>query len=181
MWSEPVTQPSTEASRLSIWPRVVIVLVFAALGPLIGGPIACTGFFTGIGIAAGGVKEAVSIPAALGLCMIYGPVFGFFFGLVPAALTGVLLAILSPRPRRDGLRRAVIASVAVSTAYAIVTFHDRIADPGDGISWPSAAFAGLVIVTGAIAGALCWLMLTAIFERRGDDSPKPSGADAPAS
>lgn len=176
-----MTQPSAEAPRLSLWPRVVIVLVFAALGPLIGGPIACTGFFTGIGMAAGGVNEAASIPAALGLCMIYGPLFGYFFGVVPAALSGLLLAVLAPRPRRDGLGRAVLVSTAMSAVYAIITFNDRITDPAAGIQWASAMFAGLIVVSGAIAGALCWRILAAIFERRGPNPPTSTGADAPAS
>jgi hypothetical protein len=176
-----VTQPSAEVARPTIWPRVAIVLVFAGLGPLIGGPIACTGLFAGVGVASlPDLSPLRGIAAAFALCLIYGPLFGYFFGLVPAALTGVALAILKPRPRRGDLRQATLIATGVSAVHALVMFSARLLELTDGAGTGSIVFATLIVFAGAIAGALCWLILSAIFERRGDKSPGPAGATTPA-
>jgi len=160
--------------RATIGARLVTLLVFALLGPLIGGPIGCSAFLGGVGLTNSGPGTLGAIPGALGLCLVYGPIFGFTLGFVPAAVTGASLALLG-KGQSNG-RRAVIISALVSAAYAWLLFADGDSEAGrDG----TVLFAGVIVISGMAAGAVCWRVVEALLGRNAQ-SPPTSSAPLPS-
>lgn len=165
--------------RATIGARLVILLVFALLGPLIGGPVGCSAFLGAIGVVNGGPGTLSAVPGAIGLCVLYGPFFGFAMGFAPAAAAGATLALLGPS--RGGRQRAVIISALASAGYAAILFSDRFGDKetaNDG----ALLLAGAILVSGTLAGALCWCVVEALVGgKRQLPDPTPSAPPPPAS
>lgn len=144
-----------------MWLRIKTVLVFALLGPVVGGLIGCPVFFCAIGAVGSGAEGFVrQLPAALALCTIYGPLFGYFLGFVPAAITGLVLAWQMPVPLKGQLWRAVAIAALVTTLYAVTILGIRAGY--DLESWTAQAIlAALMLLSGTLSAAVCWKIVAA--------------------
>jgi hypothetical protein len=140
-----------------MWYRFKIFLIFAIVGPPLGGLIVCpivlcaTGqcWSTGGGSASGG--------KALALCSIYGPLFGYVIGFVPATLAGLFLAIVKPAPiRRNAFRVTVFCTIlAALTGGVLAAGHAAGAAEGSG----SSSIAMAITLAGLVAGYICWRLV----------------------
>lgn len=140
-----------------MWQRIAFLLVFALIGPLIGGLVACP---IAVGCFALGADKRESLEAltALPLCLVYGPIFGYIIGFMPALVVGVTLAALKPEPSRRYLGKVSRLSAVVSFGVVGVFSVGR-------RGWYDPSGSGLLImaiaaVAGLVAGNLCWRLLT---------------------
>jgi hypothetical protein len=139
----------------SMWQRLKILLVFALVGPPVGGLVACP---IVIGCSAiGGIADVTDALGALPLCVLYGPLFGYLIGFAPALLTGLVLAAVKPSLTRHHLARVSALSATISLIIAGVLMIGRSAQADD--------LSGSLILTvtatiaGLVAGNLCWRII----------------------
>ncbi len=160
-----------------MWLRIKTVLVFALLGPVVGGLIGCPVFFCGVGIFGSATADfAGQLPSILALCTVYGPLFGYFIGFVPAMITGTVLAAWMPVPAKAQTARAVAVSVFVTLLYALSFFGIRVGL--DVETWNGAAvLAGLMLLSATLSAVVCWRILSATTSA--PVAPPPPAAPAP--
>ncbi len=137
----------------------------------------CFGFLGAIGVANGSPGTLSAVPGAIGLCVIYGPVFGFLMGFAPAATAGAVLALLGPS--RSGRKHAVIISALVSAAYAAMLLAERLGDPETGHEG-TMLMAGVIVASGTVSGAVCWRIVEALVGTRRQTPTNPSSTPPPA-
>ena len=139
-----------------MWQSIKIILAFAFVAPPIVATIACAAPLSTR--AVGGLNSSLQfLLPQLRYCAVEGVLSGYFFGFVPAALAGAVLAIIFSSPARRHLAVVSVISGAVALVvvglpmYALATKEVLITAIG-------AAVAGL------IAGNICWRL--AIWQRR---------------
>ena len=134
-----------------MWYRIKILLVFALLGPIVGGLVACPILMCVTGACTSTPTDA---GASLAACLTFGPIFGFVLGIVPAGLTGAVLAVVRPAPERRNLVWVIALSIVVSACFAFVLLVGRNVDSND-LSG-SLLLGAAMLAAAAVAGAVCW-------------------------
>lgn len=159
-------------TALSTWARIRLFLLYAIIGPFVGGLVACpiTACLTGSCIIAPDDPSSGFLNM-LGFCGIIGPFAGYVLGIIPAAVTGGILAWLAPPPGRAGLWRALAVSAAVTVVYAIAYFAQS--GQGESDRWGTLAFGFAMLAAGLFSGFACW-WLARLLERGLDRGSRAS-------
>ena len=92
--------------------------VYVVLGPLIGTAFALA-IVTPIAMAAFGP----GIAGAIGAMLLGNPWLPYYYGLVPAALAGILVVILEAQSGAIGWRRVALVGAVVGFGMALVSFR----------------------------------------------------------
>ncbi len=129
------------------WNFFVVVLIFLLVGPPVGAAV----FLAMIAVWVGQSSDPGTVASVFAVLTIYGLLFSWFFGGLPAALTGLVFATWQTFV---GPVRATIAAVAGIAAGLLLTFGagDIARDIGDPPMFP------LYLVTCLAATMACWLL-----------------------
>lgn len=145
-----------------------ILAVFAGLGPLTGAFVICLGF-GGIAaqtaFASGDLAEAARLFAGgMLVTLLFAIPLGYMLGLVPALMTGAVVAGWDLRSGRISLWAALAPAVIIGVVSAHAS-GQQVASEHGAIFWRTA-----LITAHLAAGVASWAAARAIF--------KPSGASA---
>ncbi len=143
------------------WAWAKIVGVFALAGP----PLPALALLA-VGIAGGGLKpESVG---QVGAAILLFGFFAYILGVIPAFLTGVLAAALSPRITGTA---GWLAACALLGALVSAVFIFLLASPPAGArAWSTGDLGGLTVffaASGGGAGFVCALLALGFRRKRG--------------
>lgn len=142
-----------------MWTRVKIILVFALLGPLIGGLVGCPVFFWLLG--AGFSGNAGRMSATCEICLTFGPLFGVGVGWLPALLSGVVLAFIGTEPKWRHTILAMTVSTTVTLIYMALARGTRHGRPNMTATITFDELVATMLVAAAVSGGVCWLLIAA--------------------
>ena len=151
------TAPDTAGpSRLvRILQVLVIVLVFAMVGPPIGGVLLLTLLAivkTGPGT---GASDYVTV---VFFALIYGSVFAYLFGIIPAALVGLVVGVRQVYFGRVSLLEALGVGLIAGMVFMIVIFERGPANGSDPY-----LLRPILVVTCVLPTLVCWLIVRTWF------------------
>jgi hypothetical protein len=137
-----------------------IVLVFALLGPAIGG-FSLIAMMAAISLGIDASPSDIATMAVFG--MVYGAVIGYLVGLVPAVAIGLIVALWQELIGRVTWAVALGVGLAAGLAFLYFIESGRVANlaPAD---FPQVHAA--LVLTCVIPTMLCWLVARALFFRR---------------
>jgi hypothetical protein len=167
-------QPQSEQPDLRL---LAIVVVFAVVGPPIGGAV----FFLSLGII--GALFADSGPSGLevvtrmaGLA-VGGIVFSYLFGFIPAIAAGMLIAVLQLCMTRVPWYAVLVVGLCVGAGFSNFFGSSMVVQVGLPVARP---FAYLLNIFTCVASALiCWAMVCNWHASRTPDNEASSGAPKP--
>ncbi len=150
--SAPLDAPAPSAGReygfgAKLWNFFVVVLIFLLVGP----PVGAVVFLAMLALWLGKSSDPGAVASVFAFLTLYGLLFSWFIGGLPAVLTGLVFAIWQTF---IGRVRATLAAVAGVGAGLLVTLAagDIARDIGDPPMFP------LYLVTCLAATMVCWLM-----------------------
>ena len=140
---------------MSTWYRIKVLLIFAILGPVVGGLVACpiTACLTGSCIMAPADPRSGAFET-MAFCLVVGPMAGFVLGTVPAVVTGAILAWIAPPAGRPGLMKAAIVSTMVTAAYGGIYFS--LPAQGGPDREGTLELGVAMLAAGVASGLICW-------------------------
>lgn len=145
-----------------------IVAVFAGLGPLTGAFVICLGFggvAAQTAFASGDLAEAARLFAGGTLVtLLFAIPLGYMLGLVPALMTGAVVAGWDLRSGRISLWAALAPAIIIGVVSAYAT-GQQVASEHGAIFWRTA-----LIAAHLAAGVAGWAATRAIFKRAGPSS-----------
>lgn len=118
--------------------RFTTFLIFVFVGPMVGGlafvgAAALSAALTGHEVMTNGLGQSV-----LGL-VVAGGVFGLLYGLVPAAFTGAVAAVVVGRLRPSQfLPACALAGALVALTWSLWLLRDASVEPAMRVLWPLA-------------------------------------------
>lgn len=132
-----------------LWNFVVIVLIFALVGP----PVGALAFTALVSLW---MARTATDPASAGLVFsflsLYGVVFSWFIGGLHAALTGLVFATWQTFVGRAGWAFAGLVGLGAGFALAVAAGDGFAAEPGEPPMLP------LYLVTCFAPTVVCWAM-----------------------
>jgi hypothetical protein len=131
-----------------------IVGAFMAAGP----PAGCFFFIVGSATVGNVLRGAPISEILVGIPMsavvfIFGVLFSYIYGIVPAAIAGLLIGILQVKYGRLNWTPVLAIGLCVGTGYSLAVGHLPNARPLTGLSAPVYAMHGLACV---FATVFCW-------------------------
>ncbi len=142
----PITHPSMAARLLRV---MAIMLVFMALGPAVGG----VSLIMMIAVAKMGVTWDLTTVALFGL--IYGVVFAYLAGIVPAAVAGLLIGLWQAFVGRVRWSLALSLGLLVGVAFMYFVTHARPPDEQSEFS----ELHVILILSCVLPTMVCWLLV----------------------
>ncbi len=146
--SAPVSAPAREYGfGAKLWNFCVVVLIFLLVGP----PVGAVVFLAMVSIWVGKGSDPGAVASVFAFLTLYGIIFSWFIGGLPAVLTGLFFAIWQTF---IGATRWTLAAVVglVAGLSLVVVAGDLARDIGDPPMQP------LYLVTCFAATMACWLM-----------------------
>ncbi len=146
--SAPVSAPVREFGfGAKLWNVVVVLLIFVLVGP----PVGAIVFLAMLAVWIGKSSDPGAIGAVFAFMTLYGVIFSWFIGGLPAVLTGLFFAIWQTFIGRTGWTLAAVVGIVAGLALLVVA-GDVAQDIGDPPMIP------LYLVTCFAATMACWLL-----------------------
>lgn len=146
--SAPVSAPAREYGfGAKLWNFFVIVMIFLLVGP----PVGAIVFLAMLAVWIAKGSDPAAVASVFAFMTLYGLIFSWFIGGLPAFVTGLFFAIWQTFFGRARWTLAAVVGIVVGLCLAIV-LGDIAREIGDPPMLP------LYLVTCFAATMACWLM-----------------------
>ncbi len=143
-----------------LWNVIVILLIFLLVGP----PVGAIVFLGMLAVWIGKSSDPGAVGSVFAFLTLYGILFSWFIGGLPALLTGLVFALWQTFVGRASWGMAALVGVGAGLMLVLVA-GDMARDIGDPPMLP------LYLVTCFAATMVCWLLARSFVTAGGRDEP----------